>query len=249
MNETQLTLEQQFSLRSFETQVNKMSREQAQEFLVKLYERFVANEAFLRHSAKESMLGIVDSQLVQLRDTDEFQARVDYEDALWLSQWKWYSSKRGYARRTANGTADTASTLMHRVILEFHGYDLMGMDVDHINGNPLDNRKSNLRIVSHQENCFNRKLSRNNSTGHKGVSVYRPNGKFKASIKVNYQQKHLGYFDTAEEAAIAYNKAAVQYFGECARLNEVQGPTANDRRVGPPGTNPYPINNSGTGEG
>ena len=223
MNEPmELTLEQQFNLRSFENQVSQMSREQAHQFLVKMYERFIVNESLVKIVAKESMIGIVDTKKIFLEDTKEFCVLVDYADAVWLDQWNWYSSERGYARRNAVGTADTASTLMHRVILEFHGYDLIGMDVDHINGNPLDNRKCNLRVVSHQQNCFNRKLSKNNSTGYKGVSLYKPNGKFKAYIKVNYKQIVLGYYDTAEEAAEAYNKAAIEYFGEYARLNVIK---------------------------
>jgi hypothetical protein len=220
----QLSLEQQFNLRSFETQVAKMSREQAQQFLVKMYERFMANETMLKLVAKESMINIVDTRKIPLADKPGTFALVDYADAVWLEQWTWYSSVRGYPRRNAIGTADTASTLMQRVILEFYGHDLMGLDVDHINGNPLDNRKCNLRVVSHQENCFNRKLSKNNSTGYKGVSIFRPNGKYKASIKVNYKQIHLGYFETPEDAALAYNNAATKYFGEFARLNEIPKP-------------------------
>ena len=218
----ELSLEQQFSLRSFETQVKKMSREQAQDFLVQLWQRFLNTEEYLKSTAKNHFLEIVDSRSIPLVDTGASVVRVDYEDFLWLKQWKWYSSKRGYARRNVVGTADTASTLIQRVILEFHGHDLIGMDVDHINGNPLDNRKSNLRIVSHQQNCFNRKISRNNSTGYKGVSLYRPNGKYKAFIKVNYKQIHLGYFTTPEDAADAYNEAALEYFGECAQLNNIK---------------------------
>jgi hypothetical protein len=144
----QLSLEQQFSLRSFESQVDRMSREQAQQFLVKLYERFLVNESLIKLIAKQSMIGVVDSRMFPLEDTEDYSALVDYDDYLWLQQWKWYSSERGYARRNAVGTADTSSTLMQRVILEFHGHDLLGMDIDHINGNPLDNRKCNLRVVS-----------------------------------------------------------------------------------------------------
>ncbi len=217
----ELSLEQQFSIRSFQTQVQQMSHEQAQDFLIKLYENFTVRENLYKSLVKKEMIGVVDTATITLQDTKECQVLIDYEDLFWLQQWKWYSSKRGYARRNAVGTADTSSTLMQRVILEFHGKDLTGLDVDHINGNPLDNRKSNLRVTTHQQNGFNRKISKNNTSGYKGVSFDKRRNKYVANIKVNYKIIYLGGYETAKEAAIAYNEAAKIHFGEYAKLNDI----------------------------
>ena len=89
--------------------------------------------------------------------------------------------------------------------------------VDHINGNTLDNRESNLRVCTHSDNCKNRKMHSNNKTGFKGVSL--KDGKYVAQIQFKGNHKHLGLFDTAIEATIAYNEKAKTIFGQFARLN------------------------------
>ena len=89
------------------------------------------------------------------------------------------------------------------------------LQVDHINGNKLDNRKENLRLCTNGSNNRN-KLAR---TGFKGVHQARISGKWIAQITKNYKVKHLGSFDTDTEAATAYNKAAKQLHGKYAQLN------------------------------
>lgn len=92
---------------------------------------------------------------------------------------------------------------------------LTGWDfVDHRNGDGLDNRRANLRPATAAQNAANQQLSIANTTGYKGVSLYR-NGRFRASI----QRRHLGYFDTAADAARAYDAAALDLFGDFAHLN------------------------------
>lgn len=93
-----------------------------------------------------------------------------------------------------------------------------GMHVDHINGNKLDNRRANLRIVTGQVNQANRKnLNKNNTSGIRGVS-YCPRlskrNPWLAQITANRRHVHLGMFPTKEEAIAARRKAELEYFGE-----------------------------------
>lgn len=88
--------------------------------------------------------------------------------------------------------------------------------VDHKNRDPLDNRRENLRICTPQQNCFNRNMSSRNVTGYKGVQAVPP---FKVTISVNGKRKSIGSYNTAEEAARAYDKVAKKYYGEFASLN------------------------------
>lgn len=96
--------------------------------------------------------------------------------------------------------------------------------VDHINGNTLDNRRSNLRICTKAQNCKNRGLSKNKTSkvNFKGVTYYKSNKKYIARITNNENKIYLGSFNTAEEAAKAYNEAAIKYHGEFARLNVIR---------------------------
>ena len=106
---------------------------------------------------------------------------------------------------------------IHRVVMD----NPEGMEVDHINGNPLDNRKENLRICTRAQNSQNKKLRADSKSGYKGV-YERSNGRFQAYI--GDPDKHgrnikLGCYDTPEEAARAYDKKAKELHGEYAYLN------------------------------
>lgn len=92
-----------------------------------------------------------------------------------------------------------------------------GMVVDHINGDGLDNRRANLRIVSSQQNNQNRAKMRGTSSQYKGVS--RTRERWLAYLYVNYKQVRLGTFEDEADAARAYDAAARQQFGSCAALN------------------------------
>jgi hypothetical protein len=106
---------------------------------------------------------------------------------------------------------------MHRIILGLKDEDpRLG---DHIDGDGLNNIRSNLRVASSSGNAQNRRLSCCSSSGFKGVTWRKRERVWYAQIGYKDTRKHLGVFSTAEEAARAYDKAALQLFGEFANLN------------------------------
>ena len=89
--------------------------------------------------------------------------------------------------------------------------------VDHIDGNKLNNKLSNLRWATRNENMHNQKISKSNTTGFKGVTYYKPTKKFAAKIKIDNKTYYLGYFKTAKEASDVYEKKAKEMFGDFYR--------------------------------
>lgn len=143
------------------------------------------------------------------------QAIVDDEDYPVLAQYRWHYSQ-GYACRMVRRNGHRSVYKMHWAIL----CQRPELDIDHINGDRLDNRRQNLRYASRSQNNANRHAI-TSSSGFKGV-CWRPiPRRWKAYIKVNRKQIHLGYYSTPEEAAQAYNQAALQHYGAYAHLNEV----------------------------
>lgn len=109
---------------------------------------------------------------------------------------------------------------VHRLIMNI--VDNKELVVDHINGDPLDNRRANLRTCTHAENLCNQKKSKNNTSGFKGVYITKTKeGKprFSVMISKNKRLKYLGVYDGLIEAALAYDKAARELHGEFAQLN------------------------------
>jgi hypothetical protein len=141
-------------------------------------------------------------------------AIVDDADYEWLIQRKWYAydAQKGkgkwYARCSQSVKVD-----MHRVITNAP----KGMDVDHINGNGLDNRRSNLRVCTRTQNQQNIHVT-HNKHGYKGVEQQR-GGKYRANIYFDGKRLITRGFNTPEEAARAYDKKARELFGEFAWVN------------------------------
>jgi hypothetical protein len=145
-------------------------------------------------------------------------ALVDDNDYEKIRGITWHLTGRGYVAGRVKTKGVRQHVYLHRFLLNAQP----GQFVDHLDGDRLNNTRANLRLVTRAQNQWNRKVQRNRS-GYKGVSWHRHKGRFYARIQVNGQRYNLGYFDTAEEAAEAYDEAARRLFGEYARLNGVNG--------------------------
>jgi len=125
-----------------------------------------------------------------------------------------------YAAKHGHTDKGHRALVIHRIIMaRILGRPLQRSEaVDHVNGNPLDNRRINLRLASKSQNAANAKLRSDNSSGYKGVCWSIPGNRWRAYARANGKQIHLGYYDTAEDAHQAYCKFAEEHYGEFARL-------------------------------
>lgn len=147
-------------------------------------------------------------------------ALIDDEDAARVLQFKWEymlnaRSKRGYAKRKVKRNGKNHSVYLHRFLLNAPP----GIQVDHINGNGLDNQKSNLRLATHGQNQFNSRKRVDSQNKYKGIYHDNQRGTYVARLKAKGYDISLGGFKTAIEAARAYDELARAYHGEFARLN------------------------------
>lgn len=139
------------------------------------------------------------------------QILIDPEDLQLLQAHTWYIANGRYVRAHIKGKMKQ----FHRLIMRVDD----GMQVDHINGNTLDNRKENLRICSGIENSWNQKKHKRNKSGYKGVYWYPHSSKWRVQIGYKGKHIHLGTFSDVVEAAKVYDNAAKKYFGKFARTN------------------------------
>lgn len=150
--------------------------------------------------------------MTTLELTQDRFAIVDEDLYQELSKHKWYyDAHNKCASRRDIKTKKIVK--LHRVITN----PTKGFEVDHINGNGLDNRRENLRIVTHHQNCMNTKRQRNNTSGFKGITWDKQMKKWRARISVNRKPVLLGLFKNKFEAALVYEQAATRYFGEFKR--------------------------------
>lgn len=149
-------------------------------------------------------------------------ALVNDIDYAFLMQWKWHFN-RGYAKRSSresDGLTKRKLISMHRVILIRKLVRFDFNETDHKNQNKLDNRRGNLRPASRLQNSANSK-SRQGSSKFKGVHQLKCRKKWQVYIQFEGGRKYLGSFTDEIEAAKAYNRAALKYFGEFAHLNPI----------------------------
>ncbi len=153
--------------------------------------------------------------LAKIKLSKGYFAIVDDEDLEILFHYYWHvSGKRNLYARTSLPRINT-TILMHRLISRLHYTDKR--NIDHINHNSLDNRKKNLRIATCSQNSANRRPEKNNTSKYKGVT--RNSGRWLAQIQTKGKNHNLGRYDIEEEAAKAYDSAALRLFGEFAFTN------------------------------
>jgi hypothetical protein len=142
-------------------------------------------------------------------------AHVDEADYEWLGQFRWHLTYYGYV---ATRAPDRRIIYMHRLILGLRQGD--PRQGEHENRDPLDNRRTNLRIASLADNQQNRAAEKRNLTGLRGVGFHRATGRFKARVTLDGKDNHLGYFDNPEQAAAAASDFRAEHmpFSEDARL-------------------------------
>jgi len=155
--------------------------------------------------------------------TQGLRAIVDQEDYERIAKYKWHAARhqRSFYAQTGTGSAKIGKRKNHLVMM--HRF-VMGVEderlVDHRNHNGLDERRSNLRIATWQENCWNkRKKTGGSSSQYKGVMWDKRRSKWQAQIKHNGKKIFIGYFDDEEVAARAYDAKAKELFKEYAALN------------------------------
>lgn len=141
---------------------------------------------------------------------------VDDEDYKYLNQFYWYTDKYGTVSSSLGGKGKKRMILA-RFLLNSPD----NMEIDHIDGNRLNNQKSNLRLATSSQNKINRGPRSDNQSGYKGVSWHSQRKKWTARIMINGKYTHLGLFQNIIEAARSYNKAALEYYEQFAWLNKL----------------------------
>ncbi len=144
----------------------------------------------------------------------------DIADLQLIQSYTWHLGKRGYPATHVGGK----TVVLHRLF--FPNAD---GEIDHINGDKLDNRRANLRVCTHQQNAFNQQRRNTNTSGYIGVSAVRGKNRYEAYIHLHGHKYHLGLFSSASQAARVRDCVSRLVYGEYARLNF---PNCGGRRHG-----------------
>lgn len=151
---------------------------------------------------------------IRLKNTVNAFVLVDDEDYNELNKNNWTLSS-GHAIRNVRSGGRNYTVHMARQIMNYP----KGLEVDHKNNDPLDNQKENLRICTHQQNIENSLPTRGRDSKCKGVCLHKRCSKWQAQIYFNGKSIYLGLFNVKEDAARAYDKKALELFGDYARTN------------------------------
>ena len=145
---------------------------------------------------------------------------IDDSDYILLKKYSWSYHKDGYAHSKIVWNGKPRMILMHRLIMGI--VDNPKLMTDHIDMDGLNNKRSNLRVCNHTQNGYNRKSYKGSKSKYKGVTKRCVGNKWRARIRKDTKLINIGTFNTEEEAAIAYNKKAIELHGEFARINNIK---------------------------
>ncbi len=149
---------------------------------------------------------------IPLSNGNGLVAIVDDEDFERVSRNTWRLTRTGYVSTFFS----KKHKLLHRTIMEITDRSIK---IDHINGNKLDNRKENLRQATTSQNAWNAGVTKKSSSGYRGAYLCKATNHWRSDLMVNGKRMSLGNYATAEEAAKARDKKALELQGEFARLN------------------------------
>jgi hypothetical protein len=138
-----------------------------------------------------------------------------------LIDYNWIKGKSSkYARKSIKNLAKWETVYLHKIIIKRMNIEIPdGWLVDHIDRNKLNNSRSNLRVATNRQNSINKNL-KPNEVRYRGV--YKHYDKYIAQITLNSKVTHLGRYNNKEDAAVAFNNAAIKYYGDFAVLNEIK---------------------------
>lgn len=156
---------------------------------------------------------------VRIRIPSGEEILVDSEDYPKVELFRWFrASRRPYAHAHVRGADGRRHQIqMHRLIMN----PPANLVIDHIDGDPKNNRKSNLRVCTQAENSRNQRSQKSKASRWRGVSMCKSTGRWQVAIRVGGTRVWGGRFSDEIEAAQAYNQLAITHHGQFARLNEV----------------------------
>lgn len=149
--------------------------------------------------------------------TKGYEAVIDAEDVPLVEGWCWRASIEDgivYAKRTHNVNGKRINVRMHRLLMG----SPQGLEIDHRDGNGLNNRRSNLRVATSSQNKQNQGIRADNTSGFKGVTWVKRDRKWQARIEVGGKRRFLGLFKTPEAAHAAYVAANAELHGSFGRV-------------------------------
>ena len=178
------------------------------------YQQYRKN-GFIRRTGRDGNEFIFEGNICLIKLYDPFgnekkeKAIIDVTDYEFVRKYRWSLFSGNYVWNNKN------KMFLHNLLLN-------SKNIDHKNGNGLDNRRSNIRKANQSQNNMNKKIAKNNTSGFKGVHYDKTTNKWKLQIRKNRKFVFNKLVNTKEEGAILYNKKAIELFGDFVKINQIE---------------------------